>query len=744
MLRRCYRLVAIPSLLSDSRAGLCFWPWGVLVLCVICLFSVAEASGQSHTDTLEQAHEPQQQDSEKLSFVGLSSDLQEGLRLVGQGDLTPPHRARWVARLSAQEVPLRAVDLQQLFLLGGSHNAHIDGARIAVARQDPALIPLMFEAFLNSKVTRSTFDPDIFERLLRGLQAFPTSEVRKRLADADLSFVAYASRERLSFDWLQPLATGHEGALSPLDPAQAAAAQRTTRTWLADLLDPSSSGLTGLQTDSGDVAFQLFRRLEAQHLAVMIDSGSPDEARLGLEVAVQSQLGTAEVREAVARRLEVAPNRDLESLAHRLQSPNVPKTALYPVVPLDQRSDDRRWLLSIPARTTISPLLLLGAVLGALPLLAVLLGGVLPSWRRLFFRAAAVGLAPLLLLLVELALAASGYQPLMDVRPAFNPNRAPPELFTEVLLEGQPYVVNLEGNSRQLAFLRDKPAEVLRVVTLGESSVHGTHYLGEESFSAILEEQLNDRLHDRRIEVINAGVGGALSDEIVHYARQSYVLNPDLLIMYFGNNDLADLMRLAEFRVWSPASVALRFVLDRIRLARLIATVLPSRSQHRVVAGGAWLDDAALDDRELRFLRRLSELNLRVNMERIVRHAAAHGIPTILALQGQNDDMCGATDEMDPSFHSGCFQQALRRVAREVGARSGVPVVDIPQALRFHAGALAEDGAAFDEEQATVLKLRREGAGHAMFYDTCHPTRLGHRRIGEVLAPLAESLLTAR
>ena len=125
-----------------------------------------------------------------------------------------------------------------------------------------------------------------------------------------------------------------------------------------------------------------------------------------------------------------------------------------------------------------------------------------------------------------------------------------------------------------------------------------------------------------------------------------------------------------------------------------------------------------------------------------MRHAQREGLPVVLALQGQNDDMCGSTNEDDQSFHSGCFQQALRRVAYKVGARTGVPVVDIPEALRFHAGARTGDAREQAEEPTgDGFQPRREGAGFAMFYDPCHPTRLGHRLIAETLVPTVEKIL---
>ncbi len=670
--------------------------------------------------------------------VELRAEIAVDMSLLGHGQLTPRRRAELVERLSDPAIALSAEELSHLFYVGGSHNALIDGSHIAAARQDPELIPLMFEGFINSKITHSTFDPDIFERLLRGLQAFPIEEVRARLAGADLTFVVQAAYERLDFEWVQPLATGQQGLeLAALGTVQLEAAKAAAHRWLEELLAQGPNGLVRLQTDSGDITFTLFRRIEAQHLAVMLETGSAEEARLALEIAVQRQLATPEVRAALQTRLASAVDGELSALGQRLQSRGPAAQRLYPVVPLDVAPVSSDWVLDIPRRSAVPLWVLLTAALFGWILLCLFPVTFWPGSRKVFFPLAALGVACLLVLGLEGMLAFAGYQPLMDVRPAFNPNRAPAVLFTSEQKEGETYIVNMEGNSRQLAFPAVKPEGVLRVVTLGESSVHGTHYLAEESFSAALERRLDMMLPDRRAEVINAGVGGGLSDEFVHYASQSYILDPDLLVVYFGNNDLADLMRLAAFRAWTPGSVALRFVLDRIRLVRLLSKVVPTRAKERIVAGGSWLDDEGLSDRDMRFLRRLSELNVRVNMERIVRSAAREGIPTLVALQAQNDDMCGSTQESDDSFHSGCFQEALRRVVRRVGADTGVTVVDVPEAVRFHARA---GGPA----QGDGGEIVRQGAGNDYFYDTCHPTRLGHQLIGEILAPAAAQLLTER
>ncbi|HCP47481.1 MAG TPA: hypothetical protein DIU15_15680 [Deltaproteobacteria bacterium] len=670
-------------------------------------------------------------------FDDFAPDVSQLVVELAGGELAPSSREDRIAQLSSPRVQVSSHDLRPLFHVGASHNGQLDGARVLVARADVELIPLMFEAFINSKITRSTFDPDIFERLLRGLQSFPIIEVQTRLADADLRFLAEAAHERLNFEWVEPLAGGGgPGAVPTLDRERRVAADRTAKRWLRDLLAQGESGLVRLQTDSGDATFELFTRLEALHLALMIESGSADSARVALEVAVQRQLGSTEVREALAARMARRPDATLERLGRQLQAPRMSRAPLYPVEPLEVGPSERTWRVDTSGPVGMRLRSRLGLVALVLVGIWLLLAGWKPNWRPVLFRLGAVGLMPFFFVLLEGLLALVGVQPLVVERPAFNPNRAPMVLFEEVEIEGQDYVVSLPGNSRHLTFLRDKADAGLRVVTLGESSVHGTHYLAEEAFSSVLERRLTALLPERPVEVINAGVGGALSDEIANYADQVLDLEADLLVLYFGNNDLSDLMRLAGFRAWSPGSVARRFLLDRWRLFRLVSAVLPKGGEVRIVPGGAFMDDEPLTDREMRFLRWLSEVNLAVNVERIIKSAARRGVPSLLVLQAQNDDMCGQLTEHDDSFHSSCFQDVLRRVALDVSARTGVPIVDGPEAVRFHArgnrGTLPGD------------EIVRADAGWTYFYDSCHPTRLGHALLGEAMAPMAVELLAGR
>ena len=69
--------------------------------------------------------------------------------------------------------------------------------------------------------------------------------------------------------------------------------------------------------------------------------------------------------------------------------------------------------------------------------------------------------------------------------------------------------------------------------------------------------------------------------------------------------------------------------------------------------------------------------------------------------------------------------QTLRRIAIEAAAASGARVIDVPAALRHHDGGVLSGVAGWD-----------------YFYDSIHPTRLGHAVIGQALVPSASELLS--
>lgn len=97
---------------------------------------------------------------------------------------------------------------------------------------------------------------------------------------------------------------------------------------------------------------------------------------------------------------------------------------------------------------------------------------------------------------------------------------------------------------------REKPPGVFRIVTLGGSSVYGQSESKDEAvWSARLEEILRVERPGARIEVINAGVPGYSSFEMLVQLEMRVVdLSPDLVVVYEAVND----MRTALYTAGAP------------------------------------------------------------------------------------------------------------------------------------------------------------------------------------------------
>ena len=84
-----------------------------------------------------------------------------------------------------------------------------------------------------------------------------------------------------------------------------------------------------------------------------------------------------------------------------------------------------------------------------------------------------------------------------------------------------------------------KPPGTYRIVSMGGSTTYSTGTTEEESYPAFLESILRDEYGYRNIEVINAGVSGYTSWEVLSsFAFRVLELEPDMLIYYGALNDL--------------------------------------------------------------------------------------------------------------------------------------------------------------------------------------------------------------
>ncbi|RMD99393.1 MAG: SGNH/GDSL hydrolase family protein [Deltaproteobacteria bacterium] len=86
-----------------------------------------------------------------------------------------------------------------------------------------------------------------------------------------------------------------------------------------------------------------------------------------------------------------------------------------------------------------------------------------------------------------------------------------------------------------------KPAETFRILVLGDSVTFGFGVAQEDTYPRRLEQALQARFPDRRVEVINAGVGGySIYNETGWMEEYGMSLAPDAVLVGFCMNDVDD------------------------------------------------------------------------------------------------------------------------------------------------------------------------------------------------------------
>jgi len=101
------------------------------------------------------------------------------------------------------------------------------------------------------------------------------------------------------------------------------------------------------------------------------------------------------------------------------------------------------------------------------------------------------------------------------------------------------FVTNSKGFRNTKEFTYKKPANALRVLSLGDSHTQGHEVRQDLTFSATLERFLNQ--HKPPAEVINTGVSGFGNDEeLVLLENEGFKYNPDVIVLAFFANDFED------------------------------------------------------------------------------------------------------------------------------------------------------------------------------------------------------------
>ena len=235
---------------------------------------------------------------------------------------------------------------------------------------------------------------------------------------------------------------------------------------------------------------------------------------------------------------------------------------------------------------------------------------------------------------------------------------------------GRPLSVNSLG-MRDVERSREKPPGAFRIVGLGDSHMFGWAVDRDETFLALLENELHERFPDRHFEVLNLAVPGYNTvQEVEVLARRADELDPDLVIINYVHNDMDLPNFLAERPNLSTPRKSYLLELVRRRLAVLRGGAILPLGLFGVTPEEGTLryrfDPARIPER----YRPLAGWDNMVNAYgRLARLARERGIPAVLLFNW--DDyrfrLSGRTSDARP--------KGVRQLG-ELCARAGYLVVD--------------------------------------------------------------------
>jgi hypothetical protein len=132
------------------------------------------------------------------------------------------------------------------------------------------------------------------------------------------------------------------------------------------------------------------------------------------------------------------------------------------------------------------------------------------------------------------------------------------------------FVTNSKGLRDRREFAYEKPAGMLRVLSLGDSHTQGYEVRQEATYSAVLERYL--AAHGVRAEVLNAGVSGfSTAEALAFLENEGFRYQPDVVVLGFYGNDFEDNLKAGLFALEEDKLVARKYEhIPGVRIQNLI------------------------------------------------------------------------------------------------------------------------------------------------------------------------------
>ncbi len=268
---------------------------------------------------------------------------------------------------------------------------------------------------------------------------------------------------------------------------------------------------------------------------------------------------------------------------------------------------------------------------------------------------------------------------------------------------------------------RSEPArDRLRVVCVGDSSTFGVGGRVEDSYGAVLERELQDRMPDTGVEVLLAALPGyGTYQNLRLYDLEVRALAPDAVVLYLaGFNDSRPASGLpdAEFAASERAFHDAWWSGSRLVRAMRHASVRQRARAALVDRGSASAEGGAV-------ARRVPRPEFVAHAQALASRAEIDGALVVFVIPPLPVQTVVAQPELV------AYRDALREL-----------ISTLPTAI------VVDGQAAFDQSEAALSPAARSSSGtySPCFLDYVHPSLLGHRVLGGALADVVVPRLLER
>ena len=377
----------------------------------------------------------------------------------------------------------------------------------------------------------------------------------------------------------------------------------------------------------------------------------------------------------------------------------------------------------------------------------------LPAWKRRLFIAITMGVPVMALLVLELALRLfgwGGYPPFIrdagEVRPG-------ERLFLVEPAATKPYFFanpTRPGYAEETNFVMPKPAGTVRIFLVGESAAKGYPQPRNLAMSAFLRAMLEDAWPGRTVEVINMGTTAVASFPLVAMMEEVVQCDPDLVIIYAGNNEF--------FGAYGTASINSvgtmpTWALPLMRAARGLAIVQAFDAMvHRGADEDRTLMEQMVGESVVAAdspLRAAAARNLGTHVGQMIDIAKGAGVPVLVCTTASNESGLAPLGEGEAA--AARFAEARQRAAsgdraaarqafldaRDLDTMPWRPIRATEDAIR---SAATERGAPLCDIAAAFRDMSAEGAaGWDLLDDHVH---LSVRGQAEAARAMVRSMVT--